>query len=729
MKKFFALFLALVLSLGLFAACDDGTPSPSPEHNSYTVTVSCGEGGSYSLSHENPVPENTKVTLTVSPDEGYAVEEVLFGGSKIGLTDNKYSFTVTADVSISITFKAESAEPPAPQSCTVTVTCGTGGTYALSPASDFHVGDKVTLTLSPYSGYAAGEVKVNGAPAVLDGNVCEFTLEGDTDVEISFDQIPSHSVTVSCGAGGSYALSPNRSSYYEGTEVTLTVTANEHFAVDTVKLNGTDVLLNEENAYTFTVTEATVIEITFEDTRYKKVTVNCGQGGSYSLSPEGPLYYEGTDVTLTVTPETGYRVGKVLVDGAEVTLADGSYTFTVNQPTTVEINFVLMEDVFPADVCGVWNPFLALGTLGETITVNQDTILFGGKECEVKETDGALSFTYTDDEGTSFVYTPSYRLIREGLYLFSISYTDLSDNSTATAYYLKEGLDYYTYSYPAEFIGEWETQSGTALAVSVTETELMVGLSRAIVMNYDETSKTLTMMTAGGIFTLQRSGGSLLYTRTTDDGDVELRLSKVVGATPVLIPQYAGTYTSKDGKNILVVNEDGTAKYSTDSGTSYHDAVFCPADKFGLQKNAFTINYGQLTMNADFLTDVGLGIRVWIRQGSKTGVELFASDYREPYLTVEVDCGEHGSYTLSPQQEEYHAGDKVTITITADEGYVFDTVERLDMYGQWTRSYPSNNKTFTVTITITESMIQNYADVGYKYAYKVTFKADPAQQA
>ena len=256
MKKYFkALFVALAAAvlfaaLGL-AACGD--------KNRYNISVSCGDGGGYTLSHENPVPENTQVTLTVTPDDGYTVGDVLIDNSKVSLVGNKYIFTVTKDVSISISFESES---DAPEECTITVDCGTGGDYELSPASDYHVGDRVKLTLTPDSGYKAGEVAVNGKVVTLNGNEYEWTLTGNTTVEIAFVST-SCTVTVNCGYGGNYELS-KQAPYTLGDEVTLTVTPNAAHNVKSVTVNGADV--TEElvgGKYTFTLSANVEISIEF----------------------------------------------------------------------------------------------------------------------------------------------------------------------------------------------------------------------------------------------------------------------------------------------------------------------------------------------------------------------------------------------------------------------------------------------------------------------------------
>ena len=50
------------------------------------------------------------------------------------------------------------------------------------------------------------------------------------------------------------------------------------------------------------------------DTTKYKIEVDCGTGGSYTLSEESPAP-ENASVTLTVTPDEGFAVGKVTVNG------------------------------------------------------------------------------------------------------------------------------------------------------------------------------------------------------------------------------------------------------------------------------------------------------------------------------------------------------------------------------------------------------------------------------
>ena len=75
------------------------------------------------------------------------------------------------------------------------------------------------------------------------------------------------------------------------------------------------------------------------------ITAKAGPGGTIS-SPGENRFDAGTNVTYTVTPNAGYAVDKVIVDGTEqVSLTNGTYTFRLlNQPYTIEATFRPVSD-------------------------------------------------------------------------------------------------------------------------------------------------------------------------------------------------------------------------------------------------------------------------------------------------------------------------------------------------------------------------------------------------
>ena len=109
--------------------------------------------------------------------------------------------------------------------------------------------------------------------------------------------------------------------------------------------NGTLTIGIDETAEQLYVTATSVADETKSDTAVVNVTpkekfyveVIAGEHGT--VTPGSGEYYEGTDVTFTFTPDEGYVVDQVTVDGEAVTLTDGKYTLTVTGTTQIEASF------------------------------------------------------------------------------------------------------------------------------------------------------------------------------------------------------------------------------------------------------------------------------------------------------------------------------------------------------------------------------------------------------
>ena len=221
----------------------------------------------------------------------------------------------------------------------LTVSCNEHGT--VTPAGGTYAnGDTVTLTVTADPGYYVKSTELNGTAVSLNSdNEYVFTIESDSTFTAEFAEIPpdSYVVTVNCGEHGT--VTPGTADYESGTEVTLTVTPDSGYRVKSVTLDGKAVTLTNDK-YTFKVTANCTFEAEFEAIpadRYT-VTVKCGEHGT--VTPGTADYESGTEVTLTVTPDSGYRVKSVTLDGKAVTLTNGKYTFKVTANCTFEAEFV-----------------------------------------------------------------------------------------------------------------------------------------------------------------------------------------------------------------------------------------------------------------------------------------------------------------------------------------------------------------------------------------------------
>ncbi len=220
-----------------------------------------------------------------------------------------------------------------------TLTLTTNGNGTIAPETAEYIdGSEVTLTVTPDEGYQVKSVTLNGTAVELTNGAYTFAITEDSVFAVEFEKIPAGNkiLTVNCGEGGT--VTPGTASYAEGTEVTLTVTPDEGYQVKSVTLNGTAVELTN-GAYTFTITEDSVFAAEFEKipAGNKILTVNCGEGGT--VTPGTASYAEGSEVTLTVTPDEGYQVKSVTLNGALVQLINGKYTFTITENSTFEVTF------------------------------------------------------------------------------------------------------------------------------------------------------------------------------------------------------------------------------------------------------------------------------------------------------------------------------------------------------------------------------------------------------
>ena len=154
------------------------------------------------------------------------------------------------------------------------------------------------------------------------------------------------------------AVSLSKTSASEGELITVSVTAKEGFEVNKVTVNDAGVILTD-GKYTFAIYENTVVKATF-----KAASEDGGENGDITISlalsgyawekgsitvsdPVGDTYRVGEEVTITVTPNAGYDVGSVTINGVPVTLTNGAYTFTPQEDITIKVTFHLAESELP----------------------------------------------------------------------------------------------------------------------------------------------------------------------------------------------------------------------------------------------------------------------------------------------------------------------------------------------------------------------------------------------
>ena len=145
----------------------------------------------------------------------------------------------------------------------------------------------------------------------------------------------TYTITATAGANGS--ISPSGSvSVNAGANQTFTVTPDNGYEVDTLTVDGSTVTPTN-NTYTFTNVQANhTIEVTF---KLRTFTISAISQGHTTVNPSGVVSVNyGADQTFTFSPEIGYELDKLYIDGVETAFSGSSYTFTnVQADHTLEI--------------------------------------------------------------------------------------------------------------------------------------------------------------------------------------------------------------------------------------------------------------------------------------------------------------------------------------------------------------------------------------------------------
>ena len=313
-----------------------------------TVTTTDGEAVIQEVAdYAQDIADGKAVTLayTVSA-EGYDTVS-----DRVAVTD------VTGNVDVKLTVKT-------PDTVNVTVTKTGNGLVRINDqeteTSTVEKGGDVKLELIPAKGAYIQELTVKGEPrTVKKGETFQETLTADEDITVSVTFVQEYTVTVTAGKGGKVLLdgeAVTEKTYKEGTEVELSVAADDDYQIESIAIDGTQEDIADTASFTkkLTVDKDTTIAVKF--IRVYTVTVTYdSQLGTVETDPaaqggevEAVLVKQGSTLTIKATPKENYRVSEVEIDGKAESFDDNRYVkdtpFTrdiknITAPHTIKITF------------------------------------------------------------------------------------------------------------------------------------------------------------------------------------------------------------------------------------------------------------------------------------------------------------------------------------------------------------------------------------------------------
>ena len=280
------------------------------------------------------VVKGGNATFNITAAAGYSIGDVRVDGASVGRVTSYAFSNVTTDRSISATF-----EPIPIPAFVISVSCDEGGT--MNPSSTFTVqsGDGCTVSITPNAGYTIKDVKVDGSSV---GKVPSYAFDNVTSnhsISATFERTPEnvYTIAVSCGEGGKMDP-PSNFTIAAGGSRTVTITPNNGYSVKDVKVDGSSV--GPVSSYTFSGASSNhSISATFE--RMFTITVTCGDGGTADPASKFTVAAGGSR-TVAITPNAGYAIKDVRVDGSSVGPVS-SYTFSnVTSDRSISVTFERM---------------------------------------------------------------------------------------------------------------------------------------------------------------------------------------------------------------------------------------------------------------------------------------------------------------------------------------------------------------------------------------------------
>jgi hypothetical protein len=330
--------------------------------NTYTITATTSGNGSIDPEGEVVAEHGSTQVFTLTPDEGHFIDHIMVDAEPVNMAtdenwdpeNNTYTFNnIVQNHTIEAGF--------AIHTYTITATANDNG--SIEPAGEVIVehGSTQAFTITPDEGFHLLQLMVDDAAINLDtdeswdaeNNSYTFNnIVQNHTIEASF-AINTYTITASAGENGS--IEPSGEIAVEhGQEQAFIITPNETYHVAFIRIDGeaidlqTDNQWNAENRrYTFlNISQSHSIEAGFAIDTYT-ITATAGNNGSINPSGEIAVEHGGTQA-FTATPNNGYRLSFIKVDGSNINLGseagwdatNSRYTFSnVTQDHSIEAGF------------------------------------------------------------------------------------------------------------------------------------------------------------------------------------------------------------------------------------------------------------------------------------------------------------------------------------------------------------------------------------------------------
>ena len=273
-----------------------------------TIERSPEAGGS--VSGAGTYDENAEVQVQATANTGYVFSHWT-GDSEIENSSiNPETVRMTGDKTITAHFVVKR------HTLTVNRNPDAGGVVrvngvVISGGAEYDYGTMLNFEAVPNDGY-----DFDGWSGALVGTETTKTLTITSDISVTASFIQLHTLTVQAdpAEGATFVLNPAGGVYRHGTTVTITAAPETAWQLDTTQ--GTDGWSGSGNVpdpvgqplvYEITMNDDETVTAYFTRNYTLSTVVDPPGAGTIGLNPAGGAYAVNTEVTLTATPNDGYR--------------------------------------------------------------------------------------------------------------------------------------------------------------------------------------------------------------------------------------------------------------------------------------------------------------------------------------------------------------------------------------------------------------------------------------
>ena len=289
------------------------------------------DGGTITPSGNIFIPNDSSQQFSITNNPGYVLDKIWVNNSSVDSTNSYTFYNVTGDSTIEVFFKIDTF--------IITTYYNNGG--AINPAGTNTITyfDSLVYSISPDLGYYVDSLFIDEN---IIPNATEYTFKNvlkNTSIRGVFKQ-KTFTIVASTNEGGSISPTGIDTLLY-GTDKSYQITESEGYYLDSLIVD--EINVEKTGQYNFlNVIANHSIRAVFKKRKYTIRAIAFANG---QITPAGDtaIFYNDA-ITYTITPNIGYNIEKILLDGVPININTSTVTLrNINAGHTIQVSFIIKK--------------------------------------------------------------------------------------------------------------------------------------------------------------------------------------------------------------------------------------------------------------------------------------------------------------------------------------------------------------------------------------------------